>query len=82
MRRKVTRIAAPKGLLVDTCGTGGDKSRSFNVSTAAAFVEDTGTQDHKAPSRRCSSWDVIFIENMAGSSRTASMASRTSGLAP
>ncbi len=38
MRQKVTRVNPPEGMLVDTCGTGGDRSGSFNISTAAAFV--------------------------------------------
>ena len=37
MRERSVRVDAP-GDLVDTCGTGGDSSGSFNVSTAAAFV--------------------------------------------
>lgn len=37
MREKSTTINAPKGT-VDTCGTGGDLSHTFNVSTTTAFV--------------------------------------------
>jgi anthranilate phosphoribosyltransferase len=37
MREKSSRIDVD-GDLLDTCGTGGDGSGSFNVSTAAAFV--------------------------------------------
>lgn len=38
MREKVTRIEAKADLLVDTCGTGGDGSNTFNISTTAAVV--------------------------------------------
>lgn len=38
MREKATRIRADAALLVDTCGTGGDASHTFNISTAAALV--------------------------------------------
>jgi len=38
MREKATRIKAPTGNVIDTCGTGGDASMTFNISTASAFV--------------------------------------------
>lgn len=39
MRENCCRISPHvKGRLVDTCGTGGDKIKTFNVSTASAFV--------------------------------------------
>ena len=38
MREKATPIATRHDVIVDTCGTGGDHSGTFNISTAAAFV--------------------------------------------
>lgn len=38
MREKATRVPHRQSLVVDTCGTGGDRSGTFNISTTSAFV--------------------------------------------
>ena len=64
MRRRAVRVEAGPGIVLDTCGTGGDGVGTFNISTVAAFVVAAcgvrvAKHGNRAASSKCGSSDLL-----------------------
>ena len=64
MRKFATKVKTKQKKVLDTCGTGGDKSGTFNISTIAAFVAcgaglTVAKHGNRSVSSKCGSADLL-----------------------
>lgn len=64
LKNHANKIHLDMNFLVDTCGTGGDNSNTFNISTAVAFVVaganvNVAKHGNKSASSKCGSADIL-----------------------
>src|SRR5947207_3121344 len=64
MRRRAVRVDGGPGVVLDTCGTGGDGQGTFNISTVAAIVAAAcgarvAKHGNRAASSKCGSTDLL-----------------------
>jgi anthranilate phosphoribosyltransferase len=88
MREHAVKLSAPVGEVFDTCGTGGDRSGTFNISSAAAIViaacgVHVAKHGNRSVSSRCGSADVFEAlgVNIAASPSNVERTLRETGIA-
>jgi len=88
MREHAVQLSAPVADVFDTCGTGGDRSGTFNISTTAAIViascgVPVAKHGNRSVSSQCGSADVFEAlgVNVAASPATVERALRDTGIA-
>ena len=88
MREHSVKVSRPDGEVCDTCGTGGDRAGTFNISSAAAIVvaasgARVAKHGNRSVSSRCGSADVFeqLGVNLAAPSAVVERALQSSNIA-